>query len=271
MFKSMLVALKPSANQRYVIDYAVAIAERLGAELAATTAIDVNQIAPPEPLPIGGGIYKQQWDQKLIADAESKAKELVKACEFSAASGGVSCRAEVVEGGVVSTLQRKVQEHDLLVVGHSSGDPTGDETLLFQILKRSPRPAIVGPKRRVTGQSVLVAYDGSVQAARTMASFVHSGLGEGRSVHVVACHSQRDEASALCEIAGRFLGRHGLQSELHLSDGSAAESILSLAERTSAELLVMGAFGRASVAEFFFGSTTRTILGELPLPVFLDH
>jgi nucleotide-binding universal stress UspA family protein len=159
----------------------------------------------------------------------------------------------------------------LLIVGHSSGDPTGDEMLLFQILKSSPRPAIVFPKRRVTGESVLVAYDGSVQAARTMASFVHSGLGEGRSVHVVACHSLRAEASALCEIAERFLGRHGFQSEPHVSDGSPGEAILSLAERISAGLIVMGAFGRASVAEFFFGSTTRSILRELPLPVFVDH
>jgi hypothetical protein len=35
MFKSVLVALKPSAAQQYVIDYGLTIAQQLGADLAA--------------------------------------------------------------------------------------------------------------------------------------------------------------------------------------------------------------------------------------------
>lgn len=103
------------------------------------------------------------------------------------------------------------------------------------------------------------------------ASFAHSGLSRGRTVHVVSCHSDYELAVRQSELAGRFLTRHGLGCELHAETGAPEKVVLSLAEQISAGLLVMGAFGQATVREFFFGSTTRSILHELPLPVFLDH
>jgi nucleotide-binding universal stress UspA family protein len=271
MITSALLALKPSVAQKYVIDYAMAITRQLDAELVACTVIDVSRIAPPESVPIGGGAYKKERDDKLIADAHDAAQRLSKACEMTAKANGLSCRAMVVEGDVVAKIAQEVQEHDLLILGHSTGNPTGDESLLFQILKRSPRPAIVFPKNKVTGDSVLIAYDGSFQAARALASFAQSGLGKDHSIHVVSCQSNLEEAKRLCELAGRFLIRHGIRPELHPEDGSPVDVINSLAERHSAELLVMGAFGRATVLEFFLGTTTRKLLHELPLPVYLDH
>jgi nucleotide-binding universal stress UspA family protein len=271
MSTSALLALKPSVAQEYVIDYALAITRQLDAELVACTVIDVLRIAPPESVPIGGGAYKKERDDKLIADAQCAARCLTEACEMAAKANGLSCRAMVVEGDVVAKIAQEVQEHDLLIVGHSMGDPTGDESLLFQILKRSPRPAIVFPKRKVAGDSVLIAYDGSFQAARALASFARSGLGQGRSIHVVSCHSHLEEATRRCELAGRFLNRHGLLAELHPESSSPVVEIRSLADRHSAGLLVMGAFGRATVLEFFLGTTTRKVLHELPLPVYLDH
>ena len=271
MFSSALVALKPSATELFVIDYALAIAQQLNAELASCTVIDVDQIAPPEAIPVGGGAYKKEWDEKLIADARKVAGRVAATCQSEAAKVGVSCQTDVVDGRVAATIAQEVQVHDLLVLGHSAGDPTNDEALLFKILKRVPRPTIVFPKRRVEGANVLVAFDGSVQAARTLASFAHSGLSRGRTVHVVSCHSDYELAVRQSELAGRFLTRHGLGCELHAETGAPEKVVLSLAEQISAGLLVMGAFGQATVREFFFGSTTRSILHELPLPVFLDH
>lgn len=164
MFSSALVALKPSATELFVIDYALAIAQQLNAELASCTVIDVDQIAPPEAIPVGGGAYKKEWDEKLIADARKVAGRVAATCQSEAAKVGVSCQTDVVDGRVAATIAQEVQVHDLLVLGHSAGDPTNDEALLFKILKRVPRPTIVFPKRRVEGANVLVAFDGSVQA-----------------------------------------------------------------------------------------------------------
>jgi nucleotide-binding universal stress UspA family protein len=129
----------------------------------------------------------------------------------------------------------------------------------------------VFPKQRVAEESVLVAYDGSAPSARTLASFAQSGLGDGRTVHIVSCNSDRDQAAEWSEMAGRYLSRRGLHVELHALEGPPGETILALAGSLTAGLLAMGAFGHTSVYEFLFGSTTREILERLPLPVFLDR
>ena len=50
-----------------------------------------------------------------------------------------------------------------------------------------------------------------------------------------------------------------------------AEVILEQARQLGARLLVMGAYGQPAIREFFFGSVTRTVLKESPVPLFLYH
>jgi nucleotide-binding universal stress UspA family protein len=273
MFKSILVALKPSANQDYVIGNAVALAKRISGELTACTVIDDDQISPPESTPIGGGAFKKERDAERLIAARAAADQVMHACQSMAAAAGVTCRVEQLDGDVVDLLMHHLHEHDLLVVGDAASDDTGDESLLGRIVKNAARPVIVFPKQPAVGESVLVAYDGSIQAARAMASFAYSGLGRDRTIHVIACDANSQRADELSEIACRFLRRYDLSVEPHvksLTDSPAAVLAKSTTEY-AAGMLVMGAFGQSAVRELFFGSTTRTILRNLPTPVFLDR
>jgi nucleotide-binding universal stress UspA family protein len=273
MFKSILTALKPSSTQDYIIRDAVALAKRIGGELVACTVIDEHQIASPEPTPMGAGVFKKERDQELMKVARAEAARVMADCQAAASAAGVTCRTEQFDGDLVEILSRRSHEYDLVVVGHATIDDAGDESLLGRILKRAVRPTIVFPKRPAVGEGVVVAYDGSIQAARTLSSFAYSRLGIGRAIHVVSCHVDSAEAVESGEVACRFLRRHGLSVEFHakaFADSPAAALLASIAE-FSAGMLVMGAFGQSAVREFFFGSTTRTILHELPVPVFVDH
>lgn len=273
MFKSILAAVKPSSTQDYIIRDAVGLAKRLNGELVACIVIDEHQIAPPEPTPMGAGAFKKERDQELMKGARAEAARVMSDCRAAASAAGVACRAEQFDGDLVEILSRRSHECDLVVVGHATVDDAGDESLLGRILKKAVRPTIVYPKQPAGGESVVVAYDGSVQAARTLTSFAYSGLGIGRAIHVVSCHADSARATELGEVACRILRRHGLSVELHaksLADSPSAVLLASIAE-FSAGMLVMGAFGQSAVREFFFGSTTRTILHELPVPVFVDH
>jgi nucleotide-binding universal stress UspA family protein len=57
--------------------------------------------------------------------------------------------------------------------------------------------------------------------------------------------------------------------DLHLSTGdqNVAETILTLADRVKAELLVIGARRRSPVGKFLLGSVTQTIILESNVPV----
>jgi nucleotide-binding universal stress UspA family protein len=272
MYRSIFTALKPSFTQTYIVGYSVALARRLNSELNACIVMDVNQVAPRETVPIGAGAFKKSRDEELTAAARVAAEDALTRTLAAGATAGIRVNAELVEGDVVDVLTRRSHEHDLLIVGHSPGD-RGDESLLNQILRTTSRPAIVLPERSTTGSSVVVGYDGSRQASRALSSFVASGLGIYRMIHVVSCHADRAEAKATCEVACRFLVRHGLEAIAHPEefDQSPETMLLDWIGRCDAGLLVIGAFGHSSIHDLLFGSTAGTIIRDLPLPVLLDH
>jgi nucleotide-binding universal stress UspA family protein len=273
MFKSALLALKPTPAGDALIGPAVDLAFRHGLELTACTIIDRAVVAPREPVPIGGAALKHDRDEELLTAARRAAQSLANTIAVAAGGRQVIAHAETCEGDTAECLARRVQEHDLLLVGHAAGDDTGNESLLHRILRHSPRPAIVFPKQPAAGDEVVVAYDGSYQAARTLATLAYSGLAAGRAVHVVTCHADALQAEDIALAACRFLARHGIAAspETARAGKSPGEDLLTLASRHSAGLLVMGAFGKSAVREFFLGSVTRHVLRHLPAPVLLDH
>jgi nucleotide-binding universal stress UspA family protein len=49
------------------------------------------------------------------------------------------------------------------------------------------------------------------------------------------------------------------------------EALLSLADDSAADLLVMGAYAHSRLRETFLGGVTRTVLAHMHLPVLLEH
>ena len=129
------------------------------------------------------------------------------------------------------------------------------------------------PETLPDGEAVVVAYDGSLQAARALYAFEASGLGTSREVHVVSVASDYQEAARRADRAVGFLHLHGIEAIPHPVDTavSTAEVILRKVRCLEAGLLVMGAYGQPALREFFLGSTTRTVLEESPVPVFCYH
>lgn len=70
------------------------------------------------------------------------------------------------------------------------------------------------------------------------------------------------------------LSRHGVDCTLRLDPTPAngvGPTLLAMAERRSAELLVMGGDGHSRLREIIFGGVTRCVLQQKPLPVLLSH
>jgi len=274
VFRTILAAVRPAIPCEFVIDFAISLAEQHHLAIDACSVIDLNRLAPAEPIPLGGGAFKTERDEQVTASARQKAVEMMSRVEAASRTRGVECRAQVREGDTVTILAGAVQRCDLLVCGHARGGDATEKALLHSILKHCPRPAIVVPQPEFqVGPNVLVAFDGSAQAARALASFAESGLASGRNVHIVSFDDGSGAAEVNAEMAQTFLHRHEISSDVRIGPLSkdAGSQILDAVERLSAGLIVMGAFGRSATREYFLGSVTRSILGVLPAPVFLDH
>jgi nucleotide-binding universal stress UspA family protein len=273
MLRSVLIAIKPAEVQNSLLEFAVSLSERHKAALDACTVIDVDRLAPPEPVSIGGSAYKVERDEHRFAVARQQATAALAALEAVARARGVASSGVAMEGDTPRVLAEAVQRCDLLLCGHSTDADAGERLLLQEILKQSPRPAIVVPQAASHGQGVLVAYDGSFRASRALASFVATGLGAGQIIHVLSIGEDLDVARRHADSAQAYVERHELHcsTEVMRPKGRLGDQILAEAARVSAGVLLMGAFGHSSLREFFLGSVTRSVLRSLPLPVFLDH
>ena len=273
MLRAVLIAIKPAEVQNSLVEFAASLSERHKAALDACTVIDANRLAPPEPVSIGGSSYKVERDEHRLALTRQQAAAALAALEAVARARGIASSGTIVEGDTPQVLAEAVQRCDLLLCGHSTDADAGERLLLQEILKQSPRPTIVVPKAASHGQGVLVAYDGSVHAARALASFVATGLGAGQGIYVLSIGEDSELSRRHADSAQAYLQRHELRSsaEIMRPKGRLGDQILKEASRVSAGLLVMGAFGHSALREFFLGSVTRSVLSSLPLPVFLDH
>ena len=71
-----------------------------------------------------------------------------------------------------------------------------------------------------------------------------------------------------------FLRRHGVEVSVEpfgVGSEPVGQTLLNMARDLSADLLVMGAYSHARVAEYVFGGVTRYILANADLPVLMAH
>ena len=66
---------------------------------------------------------------------------------------------------------------------------------------------------------------------------------------------------------------HGIAASAHHVPAAdpVAPALVGACRDLRAGLVVMGAYGRPTLYEFFLGSVTRTMLAECPVPLFLYH
>jgi nucleotide-binding universal stress UspA family protein len=183
-----------------------------------------------------------------------------------------------LSGDPEELLVREAQAVDLLVIGRKSipeGPGRSASHVLRQTLRHAPRPVLC--VRQSDGSSwenapVLVAYDGSPQAAKTLQIFNAVGLGRGRDIHMLMVTSDSEDQHAL-ELGADYLKAYDFQVHLDFKTWGlpAGEIIVAEAKRLQAGLIVMGAYGQTPIKELFFGSVTRTVLKDSKLPLFLYH
>lgn len=195
---------------------------------------------------------------------------------------------QAVDAGVRSYERRLVDDEtgaglalcglyaDLLVLGqHEPGVPSpppgGD--LAAHVLLACPRPVLVVPyiqRETVIGKRILVAWNGSAEAARALNAALPF-LRQAERV-TVAAFRPADEPAADPALLP-YLKRHGVEATL-LSESpglAGGEPLLSLVADQAADLLVMGGYGRARLSELLLGGVTRTVLESMTVPVLMAH
>jgi nucleotide-binding universal stress UspA family protein len=161
--------------------------------------------------------------------------------------------------------------HDLIVLARPSQRPNTDATVIFNAaLFETGRPVLVAPVQDgVLGRRVAIAWNGSAEAARAVASAMDF-LRRAETVEAVAADPDRASDVSLKELV-TYLAWHGIavrQQPLGEA-GHAGEAVAKAV--ASADLVVMGAYSHSRLRQLILGGVTRYMLEHAPAALLMAH
>ncbi|MFV1528447.1 MULTISPECIES: universal stress protein [unclassified Phaeobacter] len=146
----------------------------------------------------------------------------------------------------------------------------------YGILFQSPVPLMLNGSPFAHRDRIFLAWDSSLSAARA----AHAALPYLRKASevIIGCIDSdlshgRDGEDPGTDIAA-WLSHHGCAVTLSQFASNGQEigtSIQSRAREIGVDLVVMGAYGHSRMRQAMFGGTTRTMLQQTELPIFLAH
>ncbi|MER9936411.1 universal stress protein [Mesorhizobium sp. M0088] len=278
-------------------DQDVAIAARLCAEVGAHLSVLI--LSPPplvmSPPPLSDGT--SEWPRQrahAIAALEQRYSQIERFSQDAASLEKISreihklLRAtwrcydvDVVncdQASVGDAVRARALCNDLTIVGPALlNDINVGPLVINGSLFDTGKPVLVvpeGAEATLSPRRVLVGWDSRVEASRSVREALHllAGAEEVRIAlvdHEATCTGSGAEPGA--DIA-TYLTRHGARVSVDLLASAGKPVAMILAQHaidTSANMIVMGAYGSRRLRERLFGGVTRWIVGKPPLPLFL--
>lgn len=279
MIKSLLVILDESEASESAKKLGIQLAKSHKASLSGIGVLDTPWITAPEAIPLGGASFKVELEAKVLGST----KHHIRTLEQNFMD---DCKKHKTEASIIDTEGLPAEEieyfaaaFDLLVIGKDANFhfAPGEEisTPVKQLLKDSPRPFIVTGSRlpAQNNSTVLIAYDGTFAASRTLHMAILLGFLEGKTIHIASVNENEESARKWINSAAQLCHYHGLKTHIHPIATAEKPSIalLKLAEDVKPSLIVMGAYGHSTIRAFFMGSCTKELMQGTEIPLFVFH
>jgi nucleotide-binding universal stress UspA family protein len=181
------------------------------------------------------------------------------------------------ENGGVEQLLALTRLFDVIVLEQADAQiADGRARSIEAIVFNSGRPALIVPyvqKDAASLKNVLVAWDAGAPAARALGDALPLLAHASRVELIRIMETGRHDEDAGGAAITRHLAPHEIKAAFRLdtSPVDVGNTLLSYAADTSADILVMGAYGHSRLREALFGGTTRTMLQSMTIPVLMSR
>jgi nucleotide-binding universal stress UspA family protein len=286
MIRTIFVGASGGSANHGAVELACQLAAHFGAHVEGYhVKFDPNDILIAAAdggvgMPIDSG-----WFDQMVEDTNKRAKEIGTAFLVAAERHGLSRATRPGRMGASASWREEVgyasrliadraRFFDLAVLGRSDRviDRPASDVIEWTLLD-SGRPVLLAPETPAAaiGDVVAVGWDGSPQSVRAIALAMPL-LQKATKIVLLTI---ADTGDADVGAARDYFGWHSILAEVRQVQGiegvRVGEQLMSAARDDGADLLVMGAFGRAPWREALFGGATRTIVKSCLLPVMMCH
>lgn len=283
MIKRIVVALDPDEDTHVATKYAIRLAKRFDASLTGLAVVDKSNI--DAAISLGGygtELYGHQIWSEMADETREIAEQLLENFRNSAEKEGVRYRNLKKHGASYELIIEEMKYHDLLVVGRDTrffyNEPDLDSDTLAKVVKGGVAPTLVVTDQYKDVEKILVAFDGSAPAAKTLKSFVHL-LPYGKDIEIELVNiaegesiEDMDRSSAILKQAENYLREHNFSyiTKILLEKGNPGERIIERQVEKNPDLVLLGAHSVSALRRATFGSTTHHMITKSQGPLFLS-
>jgi nucleotide-binding universal stress UspA family protein len=258
-----------------------AVVLRLGLNLAARFNAEIEAIfarIPPFIPASVDGILTPQIVEAQQTVYHQRAENARKALSAAAASGPIQPIWTAIDGPALDVMIARARFADLAVIGQPAPEETDavtDYDLPAELVMGLGRPVLVVPHTGEfadVGRRVLVARAGTRESRRAAWDAL-SVLDPSSKVTVLMVNPKNGTRSSEADMKAWYT-RHGIDAEIRTvqsQEREVGDVLLATAAEISADLIVMGAYGRSRMRELILGGATHTMLKRMKVPVLMSH
>lgn len=275
MLKRILIPLEEYDYSKVAIDYGVHLAESGKCRLSGLSIVDIPSIEKSlGPVPVGGTYYALQEEKLRTTEEEKLAKKLMQEFVAVCRTKNIANRIIMKEGTPEDIIINESKYHDLVIIGYETSFHYGkeiDKKLQHQLISHGISPVLLIPEAYREIKKVLLCYDGSLQATKTIHQFVQFEVWKQRQVILLNVNNDVDAGAQLLENMAEYLTAWDISFEKVCLEGHPKTVILNYIHENDIDLVVIGAYGRKSILSFFFGSTANGLIEKAERPIFIYH
>ena len=280
--KRILVCVDSSTESLARVETAFNLAAAGDASVTAVLPIHIEIPAIPTSTMHGGWYMGEKIISKSREQAMHSAQMIEEACTLLAERYQQDLEWKQKEGDVALIVSDEARYHDLLLLGKPDPAHTSPSyrNSLNSILVESGTECLVMPDAvpgfRNTAQKILIAWDGSREAAQAIRGAMHF-LKQANENFVLTAYRGDDDKSHMEHMNHRlieFISVHDIAARTLIvqQEGvSSGKSILKQAAAIEADLIVMGAYGHSRFREIILGGATRYLLQHAEIPILFAH
>jgi nucleotide-binding universal stress UspA family protein len=266
LFSDVLVAVNGTEDGWRAVDIALQVAAREEGRLVGLHVIPSR------------GPGRRAWQhvfRRVNPRVRSLENEFVERCQ----AAHVPAHWTVEVGGVADSICQWGRWSSLAVV--SLSHPPENQPLarlgsgFRALVQRCPLPVLAVPSRTqvvnigASGQSVLLAYDGSPKADEALFVSTYLSAQWGVPLVVVSVDEPRRAASLALTRAWKYLVDHGVHATYVGKRGSVGDVVLDVSQEHESALIVMGGYGFSPMVQIVLGSAVDQVLRSSRRPVLI--
>jgi len=271
MISTILVGTDGSEASGVAERFAVDLASRLNARITGVAVVedrltrglrDDGLGLPPPPL---DALAKYLHDR-----ADAAARRLTE----SARASSVDAAVDTLEGIADDRLVERSQSADLVVVGRDGQDTEFRSGLIGStvngVIRKTAVPAVVVPRGAQLSGPILLAFDGSPGSRIGAKLAVQLATRLAEPIHVFVDSKDKGRAIARFDEVRGLVGTLPVPvREISSTLGRPDVKIIDSAREAHAGLIVMGAYGRNRITEYFLGSNSAAVVRTSSVAVLL--